>query len=400
MFSRPPQVNFSRVLVSIPSQVRALEDGDEWQAVDWVRWHHGELLVHEEGFLMVFKFSDAKVKPIPMGNLIGAAAASDGNDSPNTIVARVSDSMYQHLLLSFETQKLSEEFSKLAQKAQAKHVAISELNNEASMTSDAIATSGLAAAIIEKYPGRYPLVFDGAELYGPVENACHDGNENLLGSGAIVLLDPGEGEDKVGRYSLLFFAEDGVSEPLKTFSIGPHMLKRMEDEEDGPVACFEFDSPGAAVHQLAFDALDTALAFARDYRVRAKLIDVSLKTVNRGNQVREARSKIEELQRNSLGERLKSFACTLLMLLMVAVFLRVAIMYMQQPDKAPQEYLLIVTTEAFQVFRVLRSLFCQAGSQVCELALGTIPVAQLQKCVSVGGMSQINECIAKLVSSA
>jgi len=399
MCSRPSQISFSRVLVSIPSQVRVLEVGDEWQAVDWVKWHQGELLVHEEGFLMVFKFSDAKIKPIPMGNLIGAVAASDGNDSQNTIVARVSDSMYQHLLLSFETQKLSEEFSKLAQKAQSKHVAISELN-KASMTPEAVATSGLAAAVIEKYPGRYPLVFDGAELYGPVENACHDGNENLLGSGAIVLLDPGEGEDKVGKYSLLFFAEDDASEPLKTFSIGPHMLKRMEDEEDGPAACFEFDSPGAAVHQLAFDELDTALAFARDYRVRAKLIDVSLKTVNRGNQVREARSKIEELQRNRLGERLKSFACTLLMLLMVGVFLRVAIMYMQHHDKAPQEYLLIVTTEAFQAFRVLRSLFSQAGSQVCEFAFGTIPVAQLQECVSVGGMSQINECIAKLVSPA
>jgi hypothetical protein len=396
MFSRPSQISFSRVLVSIPSQVRALEAENEWQAVEWVKWHQGDLLVDEEGFLMVFKFSDAKVKPIPMGNLIGAVAANDGNDSQSTLVARVSDSMYKHLLLSFETQKLSEEFSKLAQKAQAKHTAINELT----MTSDAVATSGLAAAIIEKYPGRYPLVFDGAELYGPVENAFHDGNEHLLGCGAIVLLDPGEGEDKVGRYSLLFFAEDDVSEPLKTFSIGPNMLKRMKDEEDGPAACFEFDSPGVAVHQLAFDALDRALAFARDYRVRAKLIDVSLKTVNRGNQVREARSKIEELQRNSLAQRLKSFACTLLMLLMVGVFLRVAIMYMQHPKKAPQEYLLIVAKETFQVFRVLRSLFSKAGSQACEFSFGTIPVAQLQKCVSVGGMSQINECIAKLVSLA
>mmetsp|Transcript_89161 Transcript_89161/g.140831 ORF Transcript_89161/g.140831 Transcript_89161/m.140831 type:complete len:399 (-) Transcript_89161:277-1473(-) len=398
MVTRPSQISFSRVSVSIPSQVRGSEAEDEWQEVDWVRWHQGELLVDEEGFLMVFKPSEARVKPIPMGNLIGAASVGDGDDSQCTLVVHASDAMYRQLRFSFESPKIAEEFKKLAQKAQAKHVALSEVN-EASKTSDVVA-SALVAAIKEKYAGRYPLVFDGAELYGPAENAGHEGSENLLGSGALVLLDPEESEDKVGRYSLLFFAEDGVSEPLKTFSIGPHMLKRMEDEEDGPVACFEFDSPGAAVHQLAFDALDTALAFARDYRVRAKLIDVSLKTVNRGNQVREARSKIEELQRNSLGERLKSFACTLLMLLMVAVFLRVAIMYMQQPDKAPQEYLLIVTTEAFQVFRVLRSLFCQAGSQVCELALGTIPVAQLQKCVSVGGMSQINECIAKLVSSA
>jgi len=395
MVSRPSQISFSRVSVSIPSQVRGSEAEDEWQEVDWVRWHQGELLVDEEGFLMVFKPSEARVKPIPMGNLIGAASVGDGDDSQCTLVVHASDAMYRQLRFSFESPKLAEEFKKLAQKAQAKHVALNEVN-EASKTSDAVA-SALVAAIKEKYAGRYPLVFDGAELYGPAENAGHEGSENLLGSGALVLLDPEESADKVGRYSLLFFSEDDASKPLKNFSIGSNMLKRMKDEEDGPAASFEFSSPGVPVHQLAFDALDTAFAFVRDYRVRAKLMDVSLKTVNRTNQVREARSKIDELRRNSLGARLRRFILMLLILLTVGVLMRVGVLYRGHPDKAPQEYLQILKKDAFEILGLMRSLFSWAGSQACELAFGTVSVAQLQECARFGGVSQINDCIAKLI---
>jgi hypothetical protein len=394
MVSRPSQITFCPVSVFIPSQVRGSEAEEEWQEVDWVRWDQGELTVDGEGFLMVFKPSGGKVKPIPMGNLIGAALAGDSDDSQRTLVVNASDATYRQVRISFETAQKAAEFQELGQRAQAVHADASD-RDEAPGMADAVLVSELISALKEKYSARCPLIFDGADLYGPAENADHEGTENLLGSGAIMLLDPEESEDKVGQYSLLFFEDS--SKPLKTFTIGPQMLKRVADEEDGPGACFEFRSTGVAVHQLAFSDVDTALSFARDFRVRAKLMDVALKTVSRGRQVQEARGKVDELRRNSLQARLFRFFCAMLVLLLVGVTIRVALLYKLHPGKAPKEYLAILVEECFHVLQLLRSTFSSAGSQVCEVAFGAIAAPQLQRCLELGGVSKINECVTALL---
>jgi hypothetical protein len=272
------------------------------------------------------------------------------------------------------------------------------------------------ASIKEKYAGRAPLVFGDAELYGPTARADHDGDEalnecvlacsskNLLGSGAMVLLDPEECEDRVGKYSLLFFSLDDDSEPSRNFTIGPKMmLKRVQEEEDGPTACFEFACPGKKDHRIVFNDLDIALAFARDFRVRARLLDhedVSLKTAHNQAQVREARGKIEELRRHSFAVRWFRFFFFVLIALMVGVVIRIGILYTSDKGLPIVGHVSIVAKEAFDILKFLRSLFSKAGSQACEFAFGTVSLAQLQKCAELGGMSKVNDCINQLLASS
>jgi len=389
--------------------VRGSEAEEEWQEVDWVTWSTGELSVDGDSFLLVFKpaATGSAVKAKPLGNLIRATTTGGDGDGQRTLVVSTSDAVHGQYRFTFSDVRFAVDFKNLADAVEAAHAAAVRKGAEASARSSSGHLSQRAAqletAIQEKYAGSLPLIFGASDLYGPAPGDA-SGSEVLLGRGAVVLLDPEEECRTIGEYKLLFFSEDeGASKPTKSFPIGPRMsLKRQQpdaDDADGPAAMFEFRAgPGLPVHSICFDEAATAATFARDFRVRSRLMDISLKTAKGQHAVNEVRDELRELRRQSVGARLWRLLCLIMVLLLVAVVARVGLLYSEQPGKAPEAYLEQVKKDLTNVGHASHTVVVAAGSKVCELAVGAVPAADLQKCLAVGGVSQVHECVEQLVS--
>jgi hypothetical protein len=264
----------------------------------------------------------------------------------------------------------------------------------------------LSGAIQDKYPGRWPLTYAGAQLFGPASNADPAADMVLLGFGVAVLLDPADDGGRVGEYSLLFFGEDeGASQAVRTFPIGPRMsLKHAapdEHEDDGPAVTFDLNlGRNLPAHSLAFDEAAVAAAFSRDFRVRSRLMDISLKTAKGQNAVSEANEELRELRSKSLGARLWRTFCLLMLLLVVAIVGRVGMLYSQTPGKAPEIYMQQVQKDLKHAVHISQTFVSTAGAEVCKLVAGTVSSADLKACLEVGGVSQVRECVSELVPTA
>lgn len=389
---------FGGVAVGLPSKVRGSEAEEEWQEVDWIVWSTGDLSVEGDSFLLVFK-PDGKAKPL--GNLIRAGTSED----ERTLVVTTSDALHKLYRFTFSSVQGATEFLQVAARAEAAVAATAHRNDEAGATDrENPRAAELAKAIQEKYIGQWPLIFGSMELYGPDPSSGGAGSEVLLGSGALVLLDPEDDPNRVGQYSLLFFGEDeGASHPVTSFPIGPKMsLTRQKndvEDSDGPAATFELlAGAGLPVHSIAFNDAATAAAFARDFRVRSRLMDVSLKTVRGKQATNQAREELKELRRQSLGARLRRYMIVLVLLFLLGIVARVGTLYAKTSSKAPEMYVQQVTKDLGNLGQISHSVAMYAGTKVCSLAVGAVAVVDLQKCIILK-QAQVRECVAKLMPS-
>mmetsp|Transcript_27069 Transcript_27069/g.49229 ORF Transcript_27069/g.49229 Transcript_27069/m.49229 type:complete len:396 (+) Transcript_27069:106-1293(+) len=389
---------FNGVAVGLPSKVSGCEAEEEWQEVDWVTWSIGDVSVDTESFLLVFKPLDTtgSVKSKALGNLIGASptAVAESEDSQLTLVVTTSDALHRLYRFTFSSAQSAGEFAKLAvtaAAAEARKAAQSPHEANAG-TASAARLAQLAAAIEEKLEGRWPLVFTGVELYGPAPGSSSAGSagsaasssEVLLGRGACVLLDPPEDQSgRVGSYEFLFFEDDeGAREPVKSLQISPGMaLKRQQaDDEDGPAVTFELRNasvPGLPVFNVAFDAANTGNAFARDFRVRQRVMELSLKTVKHARAVGEARGELEELKRSGCCATMSRLLVLLSMLIMVGISARVGMLYSSQPGTSLDQHLQAVLMEFFNAGRLLQNAALRAASQACEVLEARRPAGAL-----------------------
>lgn len=354
-----------------------------------------------DSFLLVFKPSQSVAKPL--GNLIRASTV--GEDE-STLVVTTSDALHRSYRFTFSSPSDSRDFQSVAAAAEAAQIALSSRSAQArdsGRTPRTQRATDLCAALEEKYFGRWPLVFGGVDLYGPAPGG---GGEALLGSGALLMLDPEDSGNKVGSYALHFFSEDdGASKPVTTFQFGPKMsLKRQpvdSEDADAPAASFDL-TPGRGLqaHTVSFDDAATAAAFARDFRVRSRLLDVSLKTAQGQRSVDEARNEIRELHQQSLGARLKRFILLLIALFFVAIVVRAAMLYKLQPGKAPVVYVQQLAKDVRNAASVPQAAARVIGSQACQYGLGAVPHASLQQCLSQSSLAIVRDCVAKLVPDA
>lgn len=377
---------FNGVAVGLPAKVSGCEAEEEWQEVDWVTWSIGDVSVDTESFLLVFKPADGSgsVKSKPLGNLIGASSTvGQDEDSQLTLVVTTSDALHRLYRFTFSSAQSAGEFSKVAVSAASAEARKAQLPHEANAgTAGATRLVQLAAAIEEKLEGRWPLVFTGVELYGPAPGSSSAGSagsaasssEVLLGRGACVLLDPPEEQSgRVGSYELLFFAEDeGAREPVKSFQIGPGMaLKRQPaDDEDGPAVTFELRSvstPCLPVFSMAFDATNTGNAFARDFRVRQRVMELSLKTVRHARAVGEARGELNDLKRRGCCATTSRFLVLLFLLILVGFLARFGMLCYSKPALPVDQHLHAVLKDFFNIGRLLQGAALRAGLQACEV---------------------------------
>lgn len=403
---------FTGVDVGLPSKVRGSEAEEEWQEVDWVTWSTGELTVDGDSFLLVFKPSGASnVKPKPLGSLLRASAVSASDREGLTFVVTTSDALHRLLRCTFQSAHHATDFARLATAAEAANAVADSAPDSGRGDGSAEADARLEAEIREKFAGRCPLVFTGVELFGP-DPKSQGGDEVLLGHGAAVLLDPAEDCKSVGCYELLFFGEDeGAKEAIKRFQIGPKMslAKQATDaeDEDGPAAAFALSAgvQGVPAHSITFESANVAAAFARDFRVRQRLMDMSLKTVKRGHAADALRGEVEGLKRQTLAARLQRLLCFIVLFLALAVGARLASLYAKDKgSRPPAEYVAELGRDARVALQLSRTAVVSVGSKACEAAFGSVPAVDVRRCAALsdGGKSatRVARCLEALVGPA
>merc|ERR1719359_1810067 len=133
-------------------------------------------------------------------------------------------------------------------------------------------------------------------------------------------------------------------------------------------------------------------------------MDVSLKTAKGKRAVNEVRGEIAELKRRSLSARLARFAGWLVLLISVAVCVRAGMLYQQQPQKDHLSKSDYITKQLKQdvelATRILHTFASTASTKACEMVGGMVSTVSLEKCLAVGGVSQVRECVAKLARTS
>lgn len=336
---------FSGVNVSIPAKVRGSEAEEEWQEVDWVNWSTGKLEVSTESFLLLFQPAGAPdaVKPKPLGNVLRSSPVAQGKW---TLTITTSDPIHQTYRFAFDSERSFTEFAALAERAQAAHEAAKSFEpnveavngmNEEMRALQSDVQRELSAA------GFCPLTFGDAELVGP-DPAGEAGSEVLLGSGVVVLLDPPEKESKVriGKYELLFYSTSaGHKDPIQRFDIGPRMsLKRVEgggaagDTEPMVTYSLDLGLPGAPAYAVSFESPAAAEGFSRDFRVRQRLMEVSLKTARSQQTARELHARLRE---RSLYAQASKIAMGVALVLLLVALVRLVMLVLAGPGRGGEQ---------------------------------------------------------------
>jgi len=393
-------VPFASVAVGLPSKVRGSEAEEDWQEVDWVTWSTGDLTVDEGSFLLIFKPSDggSSMKSKPLGSLVKASLVQQGDDR-RTLLVTTSDALHRLYRFTFKSGKDAGAFAAMADAAES--AANARLEDDVLVADDTLQQSQLEADVRQQLQGRLPLIFRGVELYGKDPHG-HANSEVLLGRGLVVLLDPSDDSGCVGSYELIFFGEDdGAQEPVKTFLIDPAMSLKKQD-----VAREESDSAsvlhrlvvlgGAEAYGLAFDAEPVAAAFARDFAVRLRVMKLASKTAKKAHTAGQLRNEIEDVKRKSAVARCMRVMQFCLFVLVVIVLLRLGMLMQERKGRSPKDYMNILLKYVRAVQTWVASESIQASIKVCKSAVGSVPSAEVHRCLALpGGMASI-ECIRSL----
>lgn len=387
---------YNDVSISLPAKVRGPEAEEEWQEVDWVTWSTGTVTVDSESFLLVFKPTGAgSVKAKPLGNMIRATAV--GGTDEKTLIVTTSESMHRTYRMTFPTSEEASEFSAIASRAEV------AANDAARTKETGDVQSGdatrLESEIRAHFVERCPLVFGGAELYGPDPNG-EASSEVLLGRGIMMILDPQEDSKRVGSYELAFFSEDeGVDKPTLSFAIAPEMtLSRQdadEEADDAPIT-FVLQGPTMAAHSVCFEDQMTAASFSRDFKVRSKLMDLSLKTL-RGRAVAQGlRGELTSLKQRSLASRIWTMLRWGLLIAVLTVTGRAVHLYTVNSQRPPAEYVSVIGQDLANTALRSASATTAMGAKVCEITFGTVDRDGLRQCARATTVSGMRQCLDSL----
>eukprot|EP00913_Durusdinium_trenchii_P025613 g24040.t1 len=142
-------------------------------------------------------------------------------------------------------------------------------------------------------------------------------------------------------------------------------LPRLVDE--GLAVSYILKGPSMkAAYSLCFEDKSTAGNFVRDFRVRSRLMDMSLKTVRGRAAAQDLRKDLESMKQRSLAAR----ACRALRLLfLVATLLlaaRAAHLFSQNSERQPMEYLSTIGEDISGTLHLSASATSTAGTKACD----------------------------------
>lgn len=422
---------FQGVTVGFPAGGRA-PCAPEGLGATWVAWSTGELRIDPASYSLCFVPSGAAgFVPKPLGCLLGASATPGEPGGPSTIVARTNDLIHGLVRLGFEGHADEEGFMKLARSAEAKRaVARRSSRGLCGPAADfADGSEQLAEIIMDRCAGAFPLIYGGAELYGP--DPCGDGGgEVLLGRGAVVLLDPLEipGGDWTGTYDLLFYDETS-GEPTLRVPVCPRMKLSQQSDADshpgrlsapprasmarrlssrpsvaGPsvAACFDFTVQGVNVSALTFDREDEANAFVRDVSVRLRLTRASLKAVHNMHSVGDLQGQLFNLRSQGIFAFARRWAQRLFVVVLVYMLFYGCILYFNE-ERPLGDVAVQVLGDTLLYAGFFGAGVKNVGSDMCQFVMGarTGPdMAALESCASMAHPIDAQACMLQLIGQS
>lgn len=367
----------------------------------WVHWSTGELRLDGVSRSMVF-VPPGQIHAKPFGCLLGARALVDGGGG-HTFEVETDDSMHALVRMSFASISDQSAFETLAREAEKLRCYSSQANTQEPFTfaKEDTFSSGLVAALRDRYRGQAPLVFGGAELYGP-DPQGDAGSEVLLGRGAVVLLDVQE-SGRMGSYQLVFHSEDHC-EPTQAFfrpwDIGPRtrLAKQMPAEDEfGPSVSFDFSPYGEAPLTLAFDDEEDGEAFGRDVRVRVRLVARTLK-ISRGRRAAgDLRAELTELEGRGWFRKSRRFLLRSMFLFLALVLAYTCLLLSAEPSRPPLEAAMAALQESASLVSGTLQRAAQLGQTVCEATSDMVPIEDLRRCVAQP--DGVRQCLANLTPS-
>jgi len=370
----------------------------------------------------------------PLGCLLGAVATGSpvGHNGQFMFVASTNDTVHSQIRLSFMQAADAEAFMAIAQSAEASSMTLrrgtgsrrstlttSRRSSTAGYCRDDMAMESLQDHLDQRFPGQLPLVFGGAELYGP-EPHLDNGSEVLLGRGAVVLVDPSN-IGRVGTYEL-FFYEEGSEEPCLRFPIGPRtrLLRQPDDasshsdrlslathrlslggSEGMPASmatAYTLLCPGFSGWTLTFDSETEAASFERDFSVRQRLVALSLKTSQGWRFADSLHHEVIYLRHSGLLRMLRRVLPLALVSAFLVFFLHAATLFSSNPSKS----LVDVTGQAFHDAVAATQLFggalAEMGTTTCGLFTKAISASQVRRCADLPFAEEAHACIARLAA--
>jgi len=322
-----------------------------------------------------------------------------------SFVAMTSDPVHSLIRMSFRCLRDEEMFQSVVQAAEACNSKQMNCGRQSSAgrrssigagyqaESD---TSQLCAHLAVQHQGAFPLVFGGADLYGP-DPYGSDGGEVLLGRGAVVLLDPPE-ERRVGNYELLFF-DEGNLEPMMRLPIGPRM--RLVEQHDDCIpdrltlakrasmgrpclaAAFDLEVCGELARALTFDIDEDAAGFRRDFAVRQRLVSLSLKTWQGSQALDMLKEECYALHASGVFATLRRWLFKAIFLLAVAVLLNTLLLCSASGSRrrAPMDALTESLSEAQHWLVYGAETVLDVGTSACQVVSRSVPVAAVTLCI-------------------
>lgn len=215
--------------------------------------------------------------------------------------------------------------------------------------------------------------------------------------GSLGLLDPLESQ-RVGEYEVLFFASvDGALEeqPIVRAKIGPRsrLVRR------SPVVC-DFLPHGLhqdpSVRSFTFDGEAELEDFERDFLVRQRVMQLSLKT-----------ARTPQAACNSLNEPLSScpaprrgffrrwlFRASILLAMVVSG--NVMILMCSDPPTPPEEAAQVAFSNAMRVTLTAGRFIASAGALACQLAMGggeVVSAPEVRHCATLSEEQELRSCL-------
>lgn len=419
---------FKGVTVGFPSGARGA-CGQDWQNVNWVVWSTGELRIDRASLSIVFVPAGGhNFAAKPLGCLTGASAESGEPGGPNTFVATTNDLVHGVVRLSFQDRADEEAFAALARSAEMATSACRPSRRSSvggSPTGSPVgacgwrsaATEQLVEAINKQFAGVWPLIFGGAELYGPDPHG-DSGSEVLRGRGAVVLLDPPQDLDRIGEYELVFF-EETTGEPILRAPVGPRMkLTRQKAETymngrlstarlstasrrvsalgTSVAASFDFSAHGETGWALTFDLEEEAMSFVRDLFVRLRLAKVSLRMSRGMRTVERLQGELFDLQ-GSLFATLLRWLFQLCLLIAFFVMVYGGIIYYNDPQRPIPDIAAEAIEGAMSISGLFFSTVQKVSETACQMLGQTVPTSSLESCAALTYAQDVQACVMELV---
>jgi len=373
---------------------------------NWVHWSAGDLRLDVVSRAMVFVPSGGQMHAKPLGCLLGAAAFRSASDGARTFEVETNDTMHSLVRMSFSSPRDEASFEAHARDAEvscSKMHALGPVAEPFAFSGDDAFDCGLGGVLREHFRDRAPLIYSGAEIFGPEPNGDH-GNEVLLGRGAAVVLDAQE-HGRVGEYQLLFFSEE-VSVPpqplFRPWHIGPRTrLLRQQPAEDEyePAVCFDFSPNGEPPLTLAFDDQVGGEAFLRDMRVRMRLVQLSLKT-SRGRQVvGNLQGELAELQRRQWIPALRRMFFRIMFLCLCLVLAQTGLMLAADPKQPPLEAANAALHDFAGISARMLGQATALGRATCNaVSSDLVPTYELRRCIALPEGAR--DCLSALLPSS